>query len=312
MSGRSVLRRGFTLVELLVVIAIIGILIALLLPAVQAAREAARRMQCSSNLKQIGLALHKYHDSYKSFPIGAMSTLTGSGNAAAGDWTWPTSILPHIEQEALYNQLAPGKTSKAPPVTNPLVTTPIPVYMCPSDPGDVGHLNNLLGNFAKLNYPATKPMVFGANWANGGAGFRNTATRISDVRDGTSNTFFCGERAAIKSQNFISIGAIWSQFQGSNNSFTFDAEPPNQSYPANALNASGRCCATGNDPTNIRGSASSLHPNGLQFLFVDGSVKFVSENISAGGLKGPNAPLAQVTVFSKLWHRDDGIPVGDY
>jgi prepilin-type processing-associated H-X9-DG protein len=284
----------------------------LLLPAVQAARESARRMQCSGNLKQIGLGLHKYHDSFKAFPIGALTAGTGTGNATAGDWVWTTTILPHIEQEALWNRLAPGKSPKAPPATDPLVQTPIPVYMCPSDVGDVGHLNNMLGNFGKNNYPATKAMVFGATWANAGSGIRNMAVRIQDVRDGTGNTFFCGERAAIKSNDFISIGAIWSQFQGTNNSFTFDAEPPNQSYPANGLNASGRCCTTANDPRNIRGSSSSLHPGGLHFLFVDGSVKFVSENIQAGGLKGPNAPLAQVTVFSKLWHRDDGIPVGDY
>src|SRR5687767_10640340 len=123
MSGRSVrCRRGFTLVELLVVIAIIGILIALLLPAVQAAREAARRMQCSSNLKQIGLALHKYHDSFKAFPIGALTTAAGTGNATAGDWVWTTTILPHIEQEAIFTNLAPGKSPKAPPATDPRVT----------------------------------------------------------------------------------------------------------------------------------------------------------------------------------------------
>jgi prepilin-type N-terminal cleavage/methylation domain-containing protein/prepilin-type processing-associated H-X9-DG protein len=313
----SVLPRGFTLVELLVVIAIIGILIALLLPAVQAAREAARRMQCSGNLKQVGLALHKYHDSFKSFPIGAMSALPPPvANSANGDWTWPTTILPFVEQEALYNQLQPGKTAKAPPVTNALVKTPVPIYMCPSDVGDSGPINNMMGGFAKLNYPATKAMVFGANWANGGAGFRNTAVRLNDVRDGTSNVFFCGERACIKSQNFISIGAVWSQHIGTNNSFTFDATSPNLSYPASALNASGGCCVTGNDPMNIRGSASSMHPDGLQFLFVDGSVKFISDNISSGGPPWGAADSAgrldHVTVYTKLWHRDDGIVTGYY
>ena len=100
MQGIHKRLNGFTLVELLVVIAIIGILVGLLLPAVQAAREAARRMQCTNNLKQIGLAMHNYHDTYRSFPIG--HHFPGQGNGTG--WTWTYSILPFIEQSSLYGQ----------------------------------------------------------------------------------------------------------------------------------------------------------------------------------------------------------------
>src|SRR5262245_13713930 len=178
------LRRGFTLVELLVVIAIIGVLVALLLPAVQAAREAARRTSCSSNLRQIGLAMHNYHDTFKAFPIGALSTLgpAQGANSANGDWAWPTAILPFVEQKPLYDQLQPGSSPKAPAVTSPLVLTGVPVFMCPSCPGDKKSLNNLLGGFGKLNYPATKSMVMDTSWYLGFGG-RSKAIRLTDVVD---------------------------------------------------------------------------------------------------------------------------------
>ncbi len=131
--------RGFTLVELLVVIAIIGILVGLLLPAVQAAREAARRMQCSNNLKQIGLALHTYSTTYKSLPAGCYGLPNGTSFNGHG-WTWHASILPQIEQLSLYNsvqgadgmgnELGDQNTGK------PLIVkaTTLSVFWCPSQP----------------------------------------------------------------------------------------------------------------------------------------------------------------------------------
>src|SRR5437588_8459259 len=102
---RLILRRGFTLIELLVVIAIIAVLIALLLPAVQQAREAARRSQCRNNLKQLGIALHNYHDTHRVFPIGFLDTIWGTGetNVSAG-WSWGAYLLPYLDNAALYNQ----------------------------------------------------------------------------------------------------------------------------------------------------------------------------------------------------------------
>ena len=310
-------RAGFTLVELLVVIAIIGVLVALLLPAVQAARESARRMSCSSNLRQVGLAMHNYHDQNQAFPIGVSNDIPGAGNGSDGNWTWPARILPFIEQSALYNQLGVGTGNAPLPTANtPLAQAlmmPIPIYMCPSDPGDPKQFNRFLQGYPKLNYPATKAMVMWRDF-DSDAGYRNRSTRLVDVTDGTTNTFLCGERAVARLNNFISMGAIWSNQRGSNNSYTFDANPPNQSYPLSALSATGTCCVTGNDPNNIRGSATSMHPNGLQFVMVDGSVRFVSNNIDSRRCT-PNMTCSNngtVSVYSRLYYRDDGLLVGDF
>jgi len=313
---RRISRRGFTLVELLVVIAIIGVLVALLLPAVQAARESARRMSCASNLRQIGLAMQNYHDVNHAFPIGVSNDIPGAGNGSDGNWTWPARIFPYIEQSALYGQLNVGigvvpLPTAGTPIAE-LVKTPIPIFMCPTDPGNPKQFNNFLRGYPKLNYPATKAMVMWRDWESD-SGYRNRSTRMVDVTDGTSNTFLCGERAVAKLSNFISMGAIWAGQRGSNNSYTFDANPPNQSYPANALNAAGECCNTGNDPNNIRGSATSLHPKGLQFCLVDGSVRFVSDNIdSRRCIPNIDPKCAPASTYTRLYYRDDGYTVGDF
>jgi len=123
-------RVGFTLVELLVVIAIIGILVALLLPAVQAAREAARRTQCTNNLKQLGLALHNYHDTYKSFPARGVFGAANTGPPMrAYHHTWIEAILPFIEQQPLYDSV----NHNAPVWGQPIVGTAVPAILCPSD-----------------------------------------------------------------------------------------------------------------------------------------------------------------------------------
>ena len=152
MKTKYVVQKGFTLVELLVVIAIIGILVGLLLPAVQAARAAARRMQCSNNLKQLGLAVHNYHDANRSFPSGFITNYpAGALNTAAmmsvtqrTHWSWGAFVLPYIEQTALYNTLNPGQSSMdallATPAGLAALTTPIPSFVCPSDTGP--SLNN--------------------------------------------------------------------------------------------------------------------------------------------------------------------------
>lgn len=149
-------RKGFTLIELLVVIAIIAILIALLLPAVQQAREAARRTQCKNNLKQLGLALHNYHDVARSFPPGYVTNYTNwrdtrSTGASANregfvatanniaDWSWSAMILPYIEQAPAFNQLGVGDRPAGVALTDPAVvailTSPMPAFRCPSDVG---------------------------------------------------------------------------------------------------------------------------------------------------------------------------------
>src|SRR5262245_48714843 len=161
-------RLGFTLVELLVVIAIIGVLVALLLPAVQAARESARRMSCASNMRQIGLAMQNYHDTSQAFPIGITNPNGAVTTVVNSHWTWPTRILPYIEQSGLYQQLNVGNGNvPAPNATSPLtalVMTPVKSFMCPSDPGNPKQFNNFLSGYPKLNYPAGKPMVMWRSW----------------------------------------------------------------------------------------------------------------------------------------------------
>jgi prepilin-type N-terminal cleavage/methylation domain-containing protein len=133
-------QRGFTLVELLVVIAIIGILVGLLLPAVQAAREAARRMQCSNNLKQLALSAHNYESSHRVFPTGYIRTSGGAG------WGWGALMLPFMEQTALSSQLQVTRanldTVLASPPSNmrALMQTPLPTFLCPSDTGAQGNI----------------------------------------------------------------------------------------------------------------------------------------------------------------------------
>lgn len=224
-------RGGFTLVELLVVIAIIGILIALLLPAVQAAREAARRAQCSNNLKQIGLALHNYHDANKTFPFAWMVWVPSGGlGADTNAQVWGTRILPYLEQQALYDQYdsrfpAFNELAAIPQVQQNLnvIQTKLAAFVCPSTPGgidrvydaslqpdypvtyrcapsDYSAITGVRGQFATVAY---------AGWT--GSGGREGVlqfnghdlkslkvvlerSEIGGIKDGTSNTAVIGER----------------------------------------------------------------------------------------------------------------------
>ena len=191
-------RIGFTLVELLVVIAIIGILVGLLLPAVQAAREAARRMQCSNNLKQLGLAAHNYVDAHKTFPSGFVSSLPDPGAPAATEltvWTWGAFILPFIEQGNLANTLQVSKlplsAALATPVGLAAATTPLPGFACPSDSGPA--LNDFGSQYAGSGdvYPTNSPQF--------------TTYEKKVTPDGTT-------KIAIAKSNYIGVASVGDSF----------------------------------------------------------------------------------------------------
>jgi prepilin-type N-terminal cleavage/methylation domain-containing protein len=226
-------RAGFTLVELLVVIAIIGILIALLLPAVQAAREAARRTECLNNLKQLGLGLHNYHDVHKTFPFAWMVDLSAGLGPGMNAQCWGTRILPFIEQTALadqYDNNWPAFSGFGPIADSnvQVIQTPLEVYTCPSAPGspqdrmyDADYTNagfpiqfraapsdytastGVLGVFAGIAY-ANYPGGAGGDREGGllftGSDLNNPtqmdihSNRFADFTDGTSNTILVGER----------------------------------------------------------------------------------------------------------------------
>jgi prepilin-type N-terminal cleavage/methylation domain-containing protein/prepilin-type processing-associated H-X9-DG protein len=300
-------RTGFTLVELLVVIAIIGILIALLLPAVQAAREAARRSQCSNNLKQMGLGLHNYHDSFKSFPAAYISN---SG------WGWGTAILPFAEQQPLYDQIDPaqrrfGDGGTAPAGTVTLAQTILSVYQCPSDLAPQSGLNARpdeqpfavpgrpgggtqyqVGYSSYVAIKGTNGPINGRTPAPDnvpGMFVQNHWTNLAKVLDGTANTIALGERCygGVDQANpppYSRRGSIWM-------GASVDLGTGSHNNDDVFMNMARVTSLTGgnmdhmiNSPlvtANSRRACASYHPGGAQFAFCDGSVHFIPETISA-------------------------------
>src|SRR5262249_29927750 len=204
----STLRSAFSLVELLVVIAIIGVLVSLLLPAVQKVRESANRMQCQNNLKQIGLALHQYHDAHHAFPPGyqaAAAYYDGAADTMPG-WGWAARILPALEQDSLFRRL-----NLAQPIENsPAAETVVKVYLCPSDltPQGAASVPDGFGNricpAAPVSYAACVGGDESATTGRTGQGvfYRNSKTRLADITDGTSTTLMIGERAWSNANSF--------------------------------------------------------------------------------------------------------------
>lgn len=284
---------GFTLIELLVVIAIIAILIALLLPAVQQAREAARRSTCKNNLKQIGLALHNYHDVFTSFPInlyGGYGDTAGVGGTTQNSksWGWLVSLLPYLDQAPLYNSCDPGNNTI---LGSGHLDTIVSVFLCPSDPAPAvitesnGYTTGGLP-VARTDYKG----VMGSDWqwgaysnnvvtTPGGDSFANNNglfftlsyrkyRKMSNISDGTSNTTVVGESIA-------------------NEAFAADSNGPGWSW-MNAAECTATCAVPINTydlkspisfPWDVRYSFSSPHVGGAHFLLADGAVRFLSENI---------------------------------
>jgi len=261
---KAYLHRGFTLVELLVVIAIIGVLIALLLPAVQQAREAARRMHCSNNQKQIGLALHNYHDTNGSFPACWYRT----ASAEKPGWGYGSMLLPFIEQSALYDQLSVN-TATFPSSATDLTQTALTAFHCPS--ADDPLTNPDRQDFGKSNYCP----IMGTVSANGmptdsvpnGVFGANSATKFRDIIDGTSNVLAFGEKYQGQRSNNSPeyLGATWAGLT-----------------PSLGWGAVGGTFQN-NDDRKINGNSihafASPHSGTMMFLVCDGSVHLIPETI---------------------------------
>lgn len=319
-SRQMPMRNGFTLIELLVVIAIIGILAALLLPAVQAARESARRTQCVNNLKQMGIAFQNYHDAMRRLPPGYVAAglyIDGETDTSPG-WGWAAFLLPNLEQNAAY-QLANFNLPIQHPANTVAVQTRVAPYICPSDsvPDEPYAVPNPSGGTVALAAPASYIACSGSDayevFAATGDGvfYRNSGTRFAEMLDGTSFTILAGERAFGISQG------IWA---GAMNNGAVLRGSYNICQPVVAgtyLQASGLSLAhahlnnalfDGNDGAGLD-DPSSMHPGGSNFVFGDGSVHFI-QTIEADG---PNGYTDDSLIFQRLGARADRLSVpGDF
>lgn len=291
-------RSAFTLIELLVVIAIIAVLIALLLPAVQQAREAARRSQCKNNLKQLGLALHNYHDQHSMFPINFFTA--GPRDSTQRGVSWMNLILPYMEQAPLYNKITQGAVYSS-AGHQAAIKTVIPGYLCPSDNTGNGLMGNRCEDIGNQPYAVTSyKTVMGSNQSSSTLGFNNSTTTgrnasqtnpwdfpngfmgrhdfnanarvytttTGDIKDGTSNTFATGE--IVPDWNCYSWW-MWPNAVNLGNS-----------HPINFRGhvGSGQTLESQRTVWQENFSAMSRHVGGAHFGMADGGVRFVSENIS--------------------------------
>ena len=311
----NVSRRAFTLVELLVVIAIIGTLVGLLLPAVQSAREAARRSQCINNLKQTGLALHNYHDARRQLPEGWLCNPDSSDAHHAEEgvgWGWSSRILPYVEEDA---------TSKSIDIKTPIASASatvlgkvIPGFLCPSDagagsptfnPGEEGGADNnhehpdqtpgettyartnYVGMFGTNSWEAHEEEEHGAGeeeehheegepYGGNGMFFANSRMPFRHVTDGLSKTIMVGERDSRIG------GSLWIGMVEE-----FVAEPIGR------IVAHGHHAPNGNPAEQHFGDISSRHQGGANVVFADGHCDFISETVD-------------VALFHKLCTRKGG------
>ncbi len=328
--------RAFTLVELLVVIAIIGVLVALLLPAVQTAREAARRMQCANNLKQYGLGIQNYHDTYQVYPINA----TGPNGSAIPRLTWQVRVLPYMEQSAVFNAIHFNIDQRRLPVAGGVILWAIspPYTHCPSD----GMLPKVLlsgtaaraqcnygGSLGSLNvdgttagrcqpFKAFEQQMAGGNprfgemnpinktRVSGIFAFSAVVLRIADVSDGTSNTLLVGEVLPGCQVNYQGDPQAGTWINSWGNLYSIGGgvstiTPINEMTPClqSTKIADPNCNPASLDSMQYAYGFKSKHPSGAQFTLADGSVRFISQNINH-------------SMFQYLGSREGGETLGEF
>ena len=329
-------RRGFTLIELLVVIAIIGVLIALLLPAVQAAREAARRAQCTNNMKQLGLAAQNYIDSNGNFPGGSYSA--GPGQGTTDLWTGYTEnfsvfarMLPYFEQSAMYNAINFNHVS-ASAANLTIGGVQVSSLICPTDtqnqtiqlpstksqtstPGWSFNINPALfpspasnfqqaytsyaGNAGTFTFGFNNLMQNQVRNAHNGVIFNDSAVKIADVTDGTSNTFLFGEHSK---GTLFRVDPGYAISDGCWNSARWYDTLFSTMYPMNIGNGSNPGLPISKFSYYLPTAAGSVHPGGANFAFCDGSVRFLRSSTNTWTITGVSTtsygdPLPDGTVY---------------
>jgi prepilin-type N-terminal cleavage/methylation domain-containing protein/prepilin-type processing-associated H-X9-DG protein len=343
-------RSGFTLVELLVVIAIIAVLIGLLLPAVQSARESARRLSCTNNLKQLALAVHIYHDSRKTFPPGyvnQLSTVPTTGGeysaaitAARSAWSWGALILPGLEQSSLYDQLGIGAGVPIRDALNPggqltAMQMPLAQFRCPSDPapnlntGKTLHasggttpavaLSSYVGvNSSRCWHCGTGPWVCGP-----GQGALNQWGAGPGSNHSPNGIFWRDSRVSIRdvtdgtSSTLLLGERVWelkNPAGGTANcraANVFGTRIANEQSQADQTLGSATVEINLSSSNNCNKGFSSLHPGGAQFALCDGSVRFISEEIIQNNTVTSGFDPIDST-FERLVARNDGSVVGDW
>ena len=322
-------RRGFTLIELLVVIAIIAVLIALLLPAVQAAREAARRTQCVNNMKQLGLAMHNYHDAQGSFPIGRTGLGFTYKNTSIDDRrTWAFSILPQLEQSAIYNAINFSLSFYVAQQTTVLLTS-VAGFHCPSDPQsfsiEVGNTanaryeGNYVVNWGNTHYGQDQNPSNSGPWPNpfttgplGSVMFQsapftpNLSRGMQFFTDGTSNTL-------LMSEVIVGMDGTGSNYDTRGDIYNDDIPctmfmaytPPNSTIP-DWINTYCQYPLGLNPPCKKQGpafvAARSFHSGGVNALLGDGSVKNFKSSISINTWRALSSPGGgEVIDASSYW-----------